>query len=676
MTAPAGTLDDIGGARPGVEWADGKAMLAPRVRTWRQRLALLATALLTGGGGYGVWMMTTPDRDMDAPLRFHLERVDAQTSGLDFRHTPNPVHARYGNLRPLFTSVSAGACTGDYDRNGLLDLLLLSAGNATPSRLFRGVGPMRWSPERLPALAAVDETGFPAECLFVDVDNDGWDDVFISGFGRRPQLLSNRAVPNEEGKRMFHNVTESSGLPPYMNGFGANFLDVENDGDLDLVIASFTSERYDPEDLSCSEVPGAFGCAPIPGAVLARDREPRSPWINNLRVPDHPNGLRTMANSLGNATNGGDKRLLLGDGHGHFQEVDPEAWGLTGKRFTWDVGVADVDLDGFTDVYFANDFGPDQLFINRDGERFEEQLALHPGAIGNDASKGMNADFADVDHDGFPELYVTNVFHPALPEGNYLCKNLSGGDPGEREFTNVAFATGSHDSGWGWGAKFVDLDLDGERDLVVADGFISQHHTADYWFEIMRITSGLGDLMRDATVWGPMGNKSLCGHQSARVFVAGEQGFVDRAVEVGIEEEKDDRGVLIGDFDVDGRPDVMMVVQGDAYPLHRNTWVPGAQGEGPPSWIGLRLEGDGKRVNRNAIGTRVRVDPEIGLPQYFEVSAGNGFAAGSMRWLVAGLGDERGPVEVWIRWPDGTEQRLEGVEPGRYHDLRYPADQG
>jgi hypothetical protein len=203
-----------------------------------------------------------------------------------------------------------------------------------------------------------------------------------------------------------------------MTGVGVAFLDVEHDGDLDVVVAGFGPERYDPQDVSCRDAPAARGCRGDPDAVREMDRNPVSPRIHNLEVPDVPGASRVMPDSFGDARNGSDKRFFLNDGRGRFVEQDASAWGFDGDRWTHDVGTADFDRDGWTDVYFANDFGPDQLYRNLEGRRFDEQEAVLPTDIGRDASKGMNAEFADIDSDGWLDLYVTNVYAtPSCPRG-------------------------------------------------------------------------------------------------------------------------------------------------------------------------------------------------------------------------------------------------------------------
>src|SRR5262249_10069604 len=322
-----------------------------------------------------------------------------------------------------------------------------------------------------------------ADCVFADIDNDGFPDLFVGTVSQRPHLFHNDAGVG------FHEVSAEAGIPDYMNGFAVSFLDVDNDGDLDLLFSSYFAERYQAEDI------------------------PSRPRISTFQVPHDQNAGRMMPNNWGNATNGGRNPLLLNAGTGHFVPQDLAAWALSETRFTFDIGTADIDGDGFTDVYFANDFGPDQLYFNDRGRRFVADRGVVPTDIGRDAYKGMNAELADLDHAGFPEIHVTNVFHPVLPEGNILWKNLPGDRKHRRTFQNVAADLGVKDGGWGWGAKFVDLDLDGAADLVETNGFITQTNRTEYWYRLSRLVAGNRRFIVDTRKWPPINDLSISGHE-------------------------------------------------------------------------------------------------------------------------------------------------------------------
>jgi hypothetical protein len=610
----------------------------------RYRIWLTAAALFAAGSA--AFLATGQLPGALVPLSFRLVEQIPSRTGIAFQHQNATFAPYFDNVRPILAAVSASACTADIDRDGDLDLYFTTAGDGARNALFLNDGQWRFHRADLPALDGHNgPEGFSSDCTFADVDNDGWDDLLVLTVGQRPRLFH-----NQQG-HSFVDVTDASGLPDYLNAFAAAFADLDRDGDLDLICASYFAERYREED--------------IPGA----------PPIHPRRVPSSEHAGRVMPNNWGNATNGGRKHLLLNDGAGHFAEQSLATWGLSDTRFTFDIAAADLNLDGATDLFFANDFGPDQLYLSTGHGRFVEQRGRVPTDIGRDSFKGMNAEVADIDGDGYPEIFVTNVFHPILPEGNLLWKNLPAGpEPTHRAFQNVAAPLGVNDAGWGWGGAFTDLDLDGFLDLVVASGYISQGE-GEYWYRLATLVSGDSRLIVDSRQWPPVGNLSLSGHELSHVFVWSGHRFVDRGREAGLERPFDARGTLVADFDGDGRPDVLFVAQNGPYFLGRNAFRSGPGQSSPPHFVGVVLEGDGVRVNTDAVGAHVVVQPSkpratAPPPLHREITIGNGMSAQGMRWVLAGLGSYADTVDVTIRWPDGTSERHRGLAPDRYHTFR------
>jgi hypothetical protein len=626
-------------------------MRAPRQRTPRQRLLLWATSLASLAFGLGVFWAVEGRPAQHAELSFFLEEQLPEQTGLSFEHEKGEFAPFFDNVMPFMQAVSASGCVSDVDHDGLLDLYLTTSGTGAKNRLFRNRGGFKFEPLSIPAVEDVNHEGFSSDCVFADLDNDGWEDLHVGMVGGQPRILMNR--PLDDGGRTFVDVTAEAGGATYMNGFAASFFDPDRDGDLDLLLAHYFPTNYFAEDIA------------------------GQPRMHPRRVPDHDNAGRMMPNDWGNATNGGRKQLFLNDGTGHFTEADAAAWGLSETRYTFDIGTADINGDGWTDVYFANDFGPDQLYLNRDGKKLEELKGPYPTSVGRDSFKGMNADLADIDHDGFPEIYVTNVFHPVLPEGNLLWKNEPhpSGDAFLRSFVNVAADEGVKNGGWGWGAKFVDVDLDGDVDLMATNGYISQNPDRDYWYRLSRLVAGDKRFIVDSARWPAFEDMSMSGHQVSHVFVNDGERFYNRAEDAGVTRSFDGRGVVIADFDVDGRPDVLWVPQGAPYLLGRNVFRATDDVPAPPHWAGVRVTGDGVKSPRTAVGTRVKVTPshaddvDAFLPRWFEVSAGNGMTSQSMGWMVAGLGAYGREVDVEVRWTDGHVELHRGLAADRYHDL-------
>jgi hypothetical protein len=352
--------------------------------------------------------------------------------------------------------------------------------------------------------------------------------------------------------------------------------------------------------------------------------------------------------------------------------------GLTDTGWALSLGAGDLNNDGWPDVYVANDFGADDLYMNVPDKQGHRRFARVVGGltadkIGRDTKKGMNAELGDFDHTGFPGIYVTNITQPhILPEGNMLWKSHPDKSrPGGLNFTDVAESLNLHECGWGWGAKFADVNNDGWLDLFVLNGFISADRKQNYWYELQNVVSDYRTILEDSTNWPPLGSKSLAGYQKSCLFVRAGNHFEDVADIAGIQDEYDGRGVALADFNNDGAPDFFVSNQGQPALLYMNELYSRCAGEQCPHWIGLALHGNGTTSNRDAIGARVLLET-ASFTQTAEVSRGNGFASQSDPRVHFGLGQSSAIRSVRIVWPDGKEQLLTDFKTDAYNEITEP----
>jgi hypothetical protein len=387
-----------------------------------------------------------------------------------------------------------------------------------------------------------------------------------------------------------------------------------------------------------------------------------------------------MHESFTRATNGGRNVLYRNLGNGRFQDVT-DAVGLGYAGWTLAVGAADLDNDGWPDLYVANDFGADELYFNSGATerppRFVPFVGTsgHP-AIGDDWWKGMNVDFGDVDGNGFLDIYVTNILAPRYKtdEGNMLWLNLpdSKGAHG-RTFVNAGKRTGTHDGGWGWGAKFADFDNDGLLDIVEANGFVTGRDPGNtYWYDLQEMVTQLKNATADAADWPLMGDRDLSGYERNRLWIQrapedGELRFTEVAEQIGVRDLYNGRGVALLDADNDGDLDFYIANQGKQGTFYRNLLY-GLGRRDSSHWLDLDLVGDsapasdrgGLRLasSRDAVGARAVVSCG-GKAQRRDVQGGTGFAAQSDRRLFFGLGACAAPDSIEIVWPSGTKQTID-----------------
>jgi enediyne biosynthesis protein E4 len=359
-----------------------------------------------------------------APRHFAFSDVGG---GLPFRLTNGASGAKH-----QIETMLGGVALFDYDRDGLLDIYAVNGGRpetqrketpAHTNRLYRNLGGEKF--EDVTDKAGVAGQGYGFGVAAADFDNDGWPDLYVTGFAQN-QLFRNR------GDGSFEDVTRKAlgAVPALERSFAvsAGWSDFDNDGWLDLFVVRYV-------DWSAGNEPDCR--------------------VRGLRTYCSPKVFRGLTNLL-----------FRNRGDGSFEDVSKE-WGLanqTGKGMG--LAFADYDRDGRTDVFVANDTMRHFLFRNAGGH-FEE-TALAAGVAYTENGReiaGMGADFRDWSGDGRPDLFVTGMFHDTFP----LYRNDG------KTFQDVTAASGVGRATarlTGWSNGIYDFDNDGWKDLFAANGAI------------------------------------------------------------------------------------------------------------------------------------------------------------------------------------------------------------
>ena len=568
----------------------------------------LLNARITGGGR----VTQASDR-----FGFRLTEVGA-AAGVRTVHTGPTFDARLAHIMPQIASLGAAVAVSDFDRDGWLDFYVTNSAEGSLNRLYRNRHDGTFE-DVAAALGVADvngrDSGVSMGAVWGDYDNDGDDDLLLYRYGR-PELFRNDA-----GQR-FVPVGAAAGLPPWVNANSATWLDFDRDGDLDLFIAGYWHESIDLRALKTT---------------------------------------RIMPESFEYANNGGRKYLLRNRGDGTFEDHTGAA-GIRSRRWTLAVAATDLLGTGYPGLFLANDYGVAELYVTRDGERFED-VAREVG-VGATPKSGMNVSFGDVFNDGRLAVYKSNISEPGvLVQGNDLWVPEEAGD-GAVAYTNLAAGLGVELGGWSWGAQFGDLNNDGHQDLYLVNGYISAGERSSYWYDFSVIAVGHSTIIGDAANWPPMRGRSLSGYQRKHVWVNDGRGrFVEVAQAVGATDTLDGRAVALADLGNRGVLDVIVANQNGPLLLYRNEVAPGRQ------WIQFELEGT--TANRSALGARVELQWN-GMKQVQDVVAASGFSAQNGRRLHFGLGAATQADRAIIRWPSGRVQTLERPAAGRLHRIQEP----
>jgi len=379
---------------------------------------------------------TPPPPGAKGPSPVTFTDIVAQTK-INFRHQASPTSAKY-----LLETMGGGVAMFDYDNDGRMDLFFTNGAaikdsmtkNATPDK----TEPRFWNRlyhqrvdgtfQDVTEHADLKGTGYSMGCATGDYDNDGYVDLYVSGYGENHLYHNN-------GDGTFKDVTHKAGVRAGGWSTSAGWIDYDRDGRLDLFVARYLDWDFENGSIQCGDTRPGF------------------------RAYCHPDNFKGVANILYH------QKL-----DGTFEDVSAKA-GIadsTGKALG--VAFADFDNDGWPDIFVANDSVRQSLYHNKRDGTFED-LAVAAGAGYDENGKtfaGMGVDAGDYNNDGWPDAFITtlsNETYPLFQNGRDL---------------SFTWATNSSAVGQisilysGWGTKFIDVDNDGWRDI-----FVAQSHVLD-----------------------------------------------------------------------------------------------------------------------------------------------------------------------------------------------------
>jgi len=553
----------------------------------RDFLRVAGLAGVAAAAGLPTWQ--TPGLRAAAPV---FEEIPATVSGITWVHENTMSPERY-----LPETMGPGVAFLDYDNDGWMDLFMVNSGG--PVDFYTPKAPLRnalYKNNRDGTFTDVTEKAglaggkqFGMGCAVGDFDNDGYPDLLVTAYGKCTLYKNN-------GNGTFTDVTPQSNLAGAPNWTtSAVWFDYDNDGKLDLFLCSFVEFSL-KSNIYCGDnklgrrfycIPRVF--KPTPSALF------------------HNNGDGTFTQ----VSRGTDIQKSLGKALG--------------------VVATDINGDGLTDLFVANDTVQNFLFANRGKGQWEEiGLSAEVGFSANGTPRsGMGVDATDLDMDGKQDLFVANVdqemFSLYKNDGNEFFSDVA-------SFHGVAQATRLLS---GWGLKFFDYDNDGSVDLILANG-----HPDDMVENYSQQVKYKEPLLLFHNSGGKLANVSA---QSGPVF---SKYFPAR-------------GLTVGDYTNDGRLDVFIGNNGDAPVLLKNN-----AGEGN-HWLGLKLQGTA--CNRDAIGATITWSAG-GTKRLRMKTGGGSYLSSHDPREVLGLGPATTVDFVEIKWPQpsGRVERFTDLPIDRY----------
>lgn len=486
-------------------------------------------------------------------------------------------------------TMAGGVGLFDYNNDGLLDIYftngahLPSMDKSDPrfhNRLYRNNGDGTFTD--VTQQAGVQGNYYSIGVAAADYDNDGFQDFFVAG-ANGCQLFHNN------GDGSFTDVTEKSGLIRALSqsgkvfSAGAGWFDYDNDGFLDLFVINYL--KWSPEtDVACFTMGISAYCSP-------------------------------------NSYEGVPSLLFHNNGDGTFTDVSQSS-GI-GKLIGKGMGIAfaDYDGDGFTDVFVSNDTLRNYLFHNNGDSTFTE-VGIFSGIAYNQSGKsvaGMGADFRDLDNDGLPDIFETDMIGDS-----FLCFR----NAGKGQFEDYSLSSNVTDSSLkltGWGTGIFDFDNDGWKDIFTANGAILDNSDEldhqPYKLPNCLLHNNRNMKFSDATAEAGQAFLARCAH----------------------------RGAAFGDIDNDGRIDIVINCLNAKPQLLMN------QTDKSANWLLIHLVGS--KSNRDGLGARITV-VSTSETQHNHATTSVGYGSCSDKRVHFGLGQNHYVDHIEVLWPSGIRQVL------------------
>ena len=525
-----------------------------------------------------------------------------------------------------------------------------------------------------------------------DIDGDGFDEIYVC----QPAGLPNRLYLNR-GDGTFEDVTEAAGVAILDDTACALFVDVDNDGHQDLLVVRAAGPLLFHNDGkgNFSLVPDAFKFARQPegtftGAAFA-DYDADG-WLDvYFCLYSYYQGADQYRYPAPyyNAQNGPPNYLFRNNRNLTFTDVTTTS-GLqqNNNRFSFGCTWCDFNGDGRPDLYVVNDFGQKNLYKNRGDGTFVD-VASEVGVL--DTGPGMSSCWIDYDNDGRPDLYVSDMwepagmrishdkaFHPSASEavkslfrrhakGNAIFHNR-----GDGTFEERSSSAQVEKAGWSWSSDTWDFDHDGWPDLLVVNGMISGSNREElesfFWRQTVSRSplkaspsrsyeqgwNAINDLIRSDGTWN--------GYQRNVFYLNNRDGtFSKVSGSVGLDFQDDSRAFALSDLDHDGR--LELILKNRTSPQLR---ILRRESSDLGTSIAFRLRG--KKSNRDAVGAQISIESESSKQQKF-IQAGTGFLSQHTKTLHFGFPAQTGRLRAQILWPSGLAQRLDDLPVGHIIEI-------
>ncbi|MDW5288025.1 VCBS repeat-containing protein [Formosa sp. PL04] len=541
------------------------------------------------------------------------------SSGIDFSNTITENDSlNYFNYTSIYSG--GGVSVGDINNDGLIDIFF--TGNMVQNKLYLNKGNLQFEDITEKANIGGDDRWYTGTTM-ADVNGDGFLDVYCSVSGMFDNTENQLFINNGDGT--FTEKAQEYGVADSANSTQGTFFDYDNDGDLDLYVANYPKSNVNSSNFEYKN--------------------------KMLRVTDAESD-----------------KLYRNDGD-TFTNVS-EIAGVKSYGFSYGVVTADINNDGWQDIYISSDYSiPDYFYINNQDGTFKEVVKE---ATAQTAFYGMGVDVSDFNNDGNldifqadmdannnrrqkanmasmnPQLFWETVLSGFHYQYMHNCMQLNTGVylKDIPQFSNISRLTGTSSTDWSWGPLFADFDNDGNKDLFITNGIRREVNNRDFFNTYSKNDgTNLSDLEKSLLIPSEKIDNFIFKNKGNLTFEKANEAW-------GIEHEGFSNGVAYADLDNDGDLEIITNNVDEVASVYENTNADNN------NFITINFEGTS--ANKFGLGNRVYVTTE-GQTQLQELTLSRGFQSSVAPQLHFGLNKAENIDELKVVWNDGKVEKLQNV---------------